>query len=87
MRKFGLFLGLFFVSLIISVCNEETNNNSNTEGEVIENPTVYRDADIFMLNGIVYKNAEDIDWVNERKLTLGEEVTEITKQTTDSKQF
>lgn len=36
-------------------------------------------ADIFLFDDVVYKNAIDIQWVQERELTLGEEVGSITR--------
>ena len=36
-------------------------------------------ADIFLFDGVVYKNAIDIEWVQERELTLGKEVGSITR--------
>lgn len=45
------------------------------------------DADIFILGGIVYSNAEHVDWVKELDYTLGEEVGEITKQTDKAEDF
>nr|WP_216667922.1 hypothetical protein [Sporosarcina jiandibaonis] len=38
-------------------------------------------ADIFVFEGIVYSNVEDVDWVKELDYTIGEEVGEIIKQT------
>lgn len=98
MRKLCLLLGILFVSFIVVACNSQTIENSDrkdyegSQGST-GNPTAEdillnnKDADIFVLNGIVYKNAEDIDWVNSKKLTLGEEVVEIKKQTKDSEAF
>ncbi|MEH7237825.1 hypothetical protein [Bacillus sp. JJ1562] len=34
-------------------------------------------ADIFQLDGIVYSNAHDVDWVQELDYTVGEQVGEI----------
>lgn len=38
------------------------------------------EADIFVLDSIVYSKLEDTDWVQELDYTLGEQVAEITKQ-------
>ena len=46
-----------------------------------------KEADIFLVDDIVYANAQHIEWVNEKELKLGKEVIEISKQTVDSKQF
>ncbi|WP_047985816.1 hypothetical protein [Ornithinibacillus californiensis] len=60
---------------------------------VLDNPTPEEiladneNADIFVINGIVYSNADHIEWVNEKELTLGEEVGEIKKQTSNSDEF
>lgn len=77
--------------MVLVACNNQTTPKKS--GNDIGNPTAEqillenKDADIFVLNGIVYTNAEDIEWVNEEELTLGEEVGEIKKQTNDSDAF
>lgn len=86
-RKLSLIL---FISAILIACNNQTTENSEIQ---IGNPTAKeillknKAADIFALNGVVYSNAEDIEWVNEKELTLGQEVGEIKKQTNDSDAF
>src|SRR5699024_12164473 len=55
------------------------------------NPTVEEilsqdpDADILYIDDIVY--ATNIDWVDELALTKGEEIGEVEKNTTSSKEF
>lgn len=39
-------------------------------------------ADIFLLDGIVYSNVENVDWVAEIEYTLGRQIGEV-KKTTD----
>ncbi|MFZ3579637.1 hypothetical protein [Virgibacillus sp. DJP39] len=86
-RKLSLIL---LLSIILVACNNQTTEDS---GDQMGNPTAEeilsknKDADIFLLNGVVYSNAEDIEWVNEQELTSDEEVGEIKKQTKDSKAF
>ncbi|RIW28951.1 hypothetical protein D3H55_20515 [Bacillus salacetis] len=41
-------------------------------------------ADIFMLDGYVYSNVQRLEWVKETEYSLGEQIGEITKQTTNS---
>lgn len=87
-RKIWLIL---FLSMVLVACNNQTTHEKS--GEVLGNPTPEQilsedeDADIFMLNDIVYTNAEHIEWVNEDELTVGEKVGEIKKQTADSDAF
>ncbi|WP_077706733.1 MULTISPECIES: hypothetical protein [Bacillaceae] len=82
---------ILLLSMVLVACNNQTTPKKS--GNDIGNPTAEqillenKDADIFVLNGIVYTNAEDIEWVNEEELTLGEEVGEIKKQTNDSDAF
>lgn len=45
------------------------------------------DADIFVLNSIVYSNAEGLEWVSEKEYTLGEKVGEITEQAKKAEEF
>ncbi|PRO64490.1 hypothetical protein [Alkalicoccus urumqiensis] len=79
-------------TLLFSACEiqsndvpeEEKSTGNPTAEEILSN---YPDADIFKARGIIYSNAQDLDWVMEQDLTLGEEITEITKQSTDSDNF
>src|SRR5690625_1126592 len=83
---------ILFLSIVLTVaCNNQT--TPEKPGNDVGNPTAEQilledeNADIFVLNDIVYTNAEHIEWVNEEKLTAGDEVGEIRKQTTDSDAF
>ncbi|MFC4408878.1 hypothetical protein ACFOZY_00370 [Chungangia koreensis] len=84
-------MGTLTMTLLLSSCNtKETNqlNNIETGNPTVEEILVENEnADIFLLNGIVYSNAEQIDWVVNQELTVGQEVLEITKQTSDSHDF
>jgi hypothetical protein len=82
---------VLLLAMAIVACNNQT---TPKEPEIIlDNPTPEEiladneNADIFFLNGIVYSNAEHIEWVNEKELTLGEEVGEIKEQTSNSDEF
>lgn len=44
-------------------------------------------ADIFLLDGIVYSNVQDVEWVSELEYKLGEQIGEITKQTDKARSF
>ncbi|AGX02886.1 hypothetical protein B14911_16285 [Bacillus sp. NRRL B-14911] len=44
-------------------------------------------ADIFLLGGIVYSNAQDVDWVSDLEYQLGEQIGEITKITDKAGSF
>ncbi len=89
MLKKIIFLVLFSLIALVA-CNNQINETTDSN---IGNPTAEEilsknsDADIFVLNGVVYSNAEDIEWVNEKELTLGKEVGEIKKQTQESDEF
>ncbi|GAA0287457.1 hypothetical protein GGQ92_000834 [Gracilibacillus halotolerans] len=82
---------ILLLSIVLVACNSQT--TSELSGNDIGNPTAEqilqndKDADIFVLNDIVYTNAEGIEWVYDDDLTLGEEVGEIKKQTTDGDAF
>ncbi|WP_078598447.1 hypothetical protein [Evansella clarkii] len=84
---------LIFVVLLLSACNVQSSEDVEEEEYATSNPTAEEilssspDADIFMTEDIIYTYAEDIDWVMELDLTLGEEVTEITNQTNNSSEF
>ncbi|RSL33921.1 hypothetical protein D7Z54_07315 [Salibacterium salarium] len=71
--------------LVISGCG-------NTSSGVTGNPTPKdylknENADIFELDGIVYSNAEDVDWVNDTDYRIGEEEGEITEQNSSAGGF
>ncbi|RCW73070.1 hypothetical protein [Saliterribacillus persicus] len=89
MFKLKLFFVLFLAILLVACNNQTTDLREND----IDNPTAEeilyknKDADIFLLNGIVYSNAEDVEWIKEKELTLGEAVGEIKKQTHESDEF
>ncbi len=42
------------------------------------------DADILQLDGLVYSNVSNRDWISEREYTKGEKIGEIKKQTTNT---
>lgn len=44
-------------------------------------------ADIFLLGGIVYSNAQDVEWVTELEYKLGEQIGEVTMKTDKASSF
>ncbi|SDO69612.1 hypothetical protein [Halobacillus aidingensis] len=81
-----LFL-LCFLFLLLAGCNSSIN-----ESETLGNPTPKdflknENADIFLLGGIVYSNAQDVEWVGELDYRLGEQIGEVTKQTDKASSF
>jgi hypothetical protein len=44
-------------------------------------------ADIFLLDGIVFSNAQDIEWVSDLEYKLGEQIGYITKQRDKARSF
>lgn len=46
-----------------------------------------KNADIFVEGDVVYINAQDIEWVNEEKLTAGEKIGDIKKQFDENEEF
>lgn len=46
-----------------------------------------KSADFFYLNGIIFLNAENVDWVKNINQTIGEEIAEIKEQTVDPENF
>src|SRR5699024_5387585 len=87
MYKKGLFLFLFLLLALIACSgnNEEQHTTHNPTPEEILSQD--KDADIFVEGDLVYENAMDIDWVNEKELTIGKEIGEIKKQSTNSEEF
>lgn len=58
-------------------------DSTPTPKKLLEEP----DADIFVLDGAVYSNAEDVDWVMESDFSIGELVGEITKRSDQAGDF
>ncbi|WP_243299963.1 hypothetical protein [Bacillus litorisediminis] len=88
MDKYWLPVILFFL-LILGACNEEEiffiENQGNPTAEEILSKN--KNADIFEYERIIYKNAEEVEWVQDLELEIGKEVTQITKQSQDGKGF
>lgn len=88
-RKSSLLLLIIFSLIILVACNSSNIEKTST----IANPTPKeilsddKSADIFIVEGSVYMNAEDIDWIMEEELFKGEKVGEIKHQTNDSEKF
>lgn len=61
--------------------------NTSTGNPTPKDFLQYDDADIFLLDGIVYSNARDVEWIQELEYTLGEKIGEITKQTSKARSF
>lgn len=64
---------LLIFAILISGCN--SNGNPTAKDVLSENP----EADIFQINGVVYRNASDIDWVMEQDIEKGDLIGEISK--------
>ncbi|MEK4523561.1 hypothetical protein MKX96_18255 [Psychrobacillus sp. FSL W7-1493] len=81
MRLPALFLGLIIFILLTAVGCSNSLNTEKIEVHETKNPdaeevlTLDPEADIFQLDGVIYKTG--IDWVEELTLTKGEQVGEI----------
>lgn len=84
MRLPALFLGLIIFVLLTAVGCSNSLNTEKIEVHETKNPdaeevlTLDPEADIFQLDGVIYKTG--IDWVEELTLTKGEQVGEIKKE-------
>jgi len=80
---------LIFILFLISGCNglnlpgDAIIGSPSAEDILTDNP----DADIFVMDGYVFSNAEHVEWAKQQEYVLGEQVGEITKQTSDSWRF
>ncbi|MCA1041545.1 hypothetical protein LCM00_18670 [Bacillus infantis] len=78
-------IGILFIFLV--GCNSGFIDNpakgNPTPKDFLENES----ADIFLLDEIVYSNAEDVEWVSDLEYQLGEQIGEITKQTDRARSF
>lgn len=81
MRQLALFWGLIIFVLLTAVGCSNSLNTEKIEVHETKNPdaeevlTLDPEADIFQLDGVIYKTK--IDWVEELNLTKGEQVGEI----------
>jgi len=83
-------LGILFILLLSGCVNQQvptqvqhTTNNPTPLEVLKEHPN----ADIFLFKGVVYRNAEDIDWVKKLDLKQGEQLGEITAVYKDNVEF
>ncbi|MEH7224420.1 hypothetical protein V7112_11495 [Bacillus sp. JJ1566] len=80
MRFVRIILPLFMILVFTGACKHVPSRAPATIGnptpaDLLEN----ENADIFLLGGIVYSNAQGVDWVQELEYTIGEQVGEIKK--------
>ncbi|MGP4108496.1 hypothetical protein [Virgibacillus sp. L01] len=91
MKRLLLALLLLSIPILMVGCN--SNSDESTDGNDIGNPdakqllAANKDADIFSTIDVVYKNAENVSWVNELDLSLGDKYFEIIKQSTTPEEF
>lgn len=81
---------VFLIMLVFVVACSNSINPAQPQATGNPTPKDYLkngNADIFLLDGIVYSNVEDVGWVQELDYTIGEEVIEITKQSGKSQDF
>jgi len=91
----GKLISFILCLAILAGCNQYEGSSSGKSNEKYEthNPTAEEilsqnpDADIFQLNGIIYSNASNVEWVQAEELTIGETIGTITKQYTDGLTF
>ncbi|OIJ17222.1 hypothetical protein BKP37_01450 [Anaerobacillus alkalilacustris] len=85
---------LFLIIITLSACNNEQQLKMGEEEQLyIGSPTANeilsknKREDIFLMNEVVYVNAEKIDWVKKADLTLGNAVFEVVRQSNDGEDF
>jgi hypothetical protein len=84
-----ILLPLCFLFIFLVGCNNDYSSSSSpsTNNPSPKDYLKYDNADIFVLDGYVFSNAQDVEWVTELKYELGEQVGEITKQADKASQF
>ncbi|MDC3417723.1 hypothetical protein [Aquibacillus salsiterrae] len=90
--KLLLSLSILFISLLLACNDDGYSINPFSSSSSITNPTpkdyLQNDnADIFLLDGYVYSNAQDVEWVTELEYEVGDQIGEITKQADKASQF
>lgn len=84
-------MSVMMLIVVLAGCTLDSDGNASRT-VTIGNPTpedflANDDADIFMLDDIVFVNAEHIDWVAERDYTVDAKVVEITNKTHKAPDF
>ncbi|RWZ58653.1 hypothetical protein EQV77_06710 [Halobacillus fulvus] len=73
------FLFCIILIVVLSSCASAGTENPTvnpTPSDFLDN----EGADIFQLEGIVYSNASDVEWVQELDYEVGEQIGEISRQ-------
>jgi hypothetical protein len=81
LKTFKWFIPPIIAFIFIVGCRDEMGNPR--PADFLKNDN----ADIFLLDGIVYSNVEHVDWVTEIKYKVGKQIGEISKQTNKSWKF
>ncbi|MFG6147446.1 hypothetical protein [Halobacillus sp. B23F22_1] len=71
---------LAIVALAMIFQSHESAGNPTAKEILSENP----DADILKLDGLIYSNASDREWIEEDNYTKNEPIGEVKKQTTNT---
>ncbi|NHM34076.1 hypothetical protein [Neobacillus terrae] len=83
--KILLPIGILFIFLV--GCNKDYLSSPSISNPTPKDYLKYNNADIFLLDGYVFSNAEDVEWVTELKYELGEQFGKITNQTNNESKF
>ncbi|MCJ8007238.1 hypothetical protein ACFFF5_07005 [Lederbergia wuyishanensis] len=75
------------ILLIILVGCKNDYISSPTSNPTPKEYLKYDNADIFLLDGYVFSNAQDVEWVTKLEYELGKQVSEITKQAEKASKF
>lgn len=89
MKKNILMISVLTMLMLLAGCVDSMNpsqpasNGNPTPKDYLKDGN----ADIFLLDGIVYSNVENVEWVLELEYKIGEEIVEITKQSDKPQEF
>lgn len=78
--SFSKILLPFSILLFLVGCKNDYISSPAPNNPTPKDYLQYDNADIFLLDGYVFSNAEDVEWVVELEYELGGQVGEITKQ-------
>jgi hypothetical protein len=77
------FISIFLFVFLVGCQNGNTTTTNPTPKDYLK----FENADIFLLEGYVFSNAQGLEWVSELDYTLGEQVGEIKKQAKKASYF
>ncbi|WNF24927.1 hypothetical protein [Mesobacillus jeotgali] len=82
-----ILLPLIILFIFLVSCNKDYSSSSSISNPTPKDYLKYDNADIFLLDGYVFSNAQDVKWVTDLDYELGVQIGEITEQEDKASKF